>query len=91
MPVSDAELLDTVRRLRTYMTTIDSCHMVFSKGSEIGDSVIESSITTLLPELFKTGQKISQTLKLIENSKSYRDMLRKFNMKEDEGEEDGDD
>ena len=88
--ISDADLLDTVRRLRTYMTTIDSCHMVFSKGSEIGDSMIESSITTLLPELFKTGQKVSQTLKLIENSKLYRDMLRKFNMKEDE-DDNGDD
>lgn len=83
MAITDAELLDVVRRLRTYMTTIDSCHMVFTKGVDVGDPTVTTNVNTLLPEIHKTGQKISQTLKIIENSKRYRDMLRKFNMKED--------
>lgn len=87
MAISDAELLDTVRRLRTYMTTIDGCHVVFGKMPNIGDATILSGISSLLPELFKTGQKISQNLKLIENSKQYRDLLRKFHMEDVKGEE----
>ena len=82
--ISDAELLDVVRRLRTYMITIDGTHIVFNKGLAIGDQNIESSIGSLLPELSKTGQKISQTLKLIENSKQYRDLIRKFHLEKTE-------
>ena len=81
--ITDADVLDTVRRLRTYMSAIDNCHQVYSNMAYIGDAQISSAIQTLLPKIVSTGKEISITLKLIENSRSYRNMLRNFNMDED--------
>jgi hypothetical protein len=90
MAISDAEILDIVRRLRSYMTTLDNCHLVINGLTNIDDTVICANVEELLPELLSTNKKVSSTLKLIENSKAYRDMLKKFNLKEELGdEEDG--
>lgn len=81
--ITDADILDTVRRLRTYMSTLDNCHQVLGNMEYIGDAAISGNVRTLLPEVISTSKKISVTLKLIENSKSYRDMLKNFNMDDD--------
>lgn len=82
--ITDADILDTVRRLRTYMSTLDNCHQVLGNMVYIGDAQISNGVTTLLPKVINTSKEISITLKLIENSKSYRDMLKNFNMEEEE-------
>lgn len=81
--ITDADILDTVRRLRAYMSTLDNCHQVLGNMVYIGDAQISGTVTSLLPKVINTSKEISITLKLIENSKSYRDMLKNFNMDED--------
>ncbi len=78
--ITDADMLDTVRKLRSYMSTLDNVHQVLGNMEYIGDSAISGSVTTLLPQVINTGKQISITLKLIENSKNYRDMLKNYNM-----------
>lgn len=64
------------------MSTLDNCHQVLGNMVYIGDGSISTAVTTLLPKVIGTSKEISITLKLIENSKSYRDMLKNFNMEE---------
>ncbi len=80
--ITDADILDTVRKLRSYMSTLDNVHQIMSNMEYIGDATISGSVTALLPKVINTTKDISITLKLIENSKSYRDMLKNFNMDE---------
>lgn len=80
--ISDAEILDVVRRLRSYMSVLDNCHLVGNGLLKINDTSIKSSIEVLLPELLAVSKKTSVTLKLIENSKFYRDMVKKFNLED---------
>jgi hypothetical protein len=81
--ITDADILDTVRRLRTYMSTLDNCHQVYSNMAYVGDAQISTTVQVLLPKIISVGKEISIALKLIENSKSYRDMVKNFNMNED--------
>ena len=80
MSISDAEILDVVRRLRQYVTTLDNCHLVLDKLSKINDESIKTNVKALIPELIIAGSKTATTLKNIEASKSYRDMLKKFHI-----------
>ena len=82
-PITNADILDTIRRLRTYMSTLDNCHQVLGNIIYIGDAQISDTVTNLLPKIIGTTKEISVALKLIENSKSYRDMLKNFNMEDE--------
>lgn len=84
MTISDADILDIVRRLRAYMTALDNSHLVLNGLAGIEDAAIRTSVEDALPDTLAASRKISVTLKLIENSKSYRDMLKKFNIKEED-------
>lgn len=79
--MQDAELLDTVRKLRIYMATFDNCHMVLTRAVEITPN---ESMSGILPDLRESAKKISDLLKNIEASKEYRDMMKKYNMKDEE-------
>ncbi len=85
--ITDADILDTVRRLRSYMSTLDNVHTVLGNMEYIGDASISGSVSGLLPKVINTSKEISITLKLIENSKSYRDMLKNYNMEDEEDNE----
>lgn len=82
MSVTDAEILDTVRRLRSYMITLDNCHLVINGLSNIEDKTICTSIENILPDIIATSKKISVILKTVETSRLYRNMLKNFNMNE---------
>jgi len=83
--IDDAELLDTTRRLRQYMVTLDSCHVALGKISNDDDKQLADAIIPLLPDIIKTSMRISHVLKIVENSRHYKDMLRKYNIKDKEG------
>lgn len=85
--ITDADILDTVRKLRSYMSTFDNVHQVLGNMEYIGDSTISGGVTALLPKVINMSKEISITLKLIENSKSYRDMLKNFNIDEEDNNE----
>jgi hypothetical protein len=80
--MTDAEILEIVRRLRTYMSTYDNCFQTLSSVAYIGDAQISANVKILLPKIISTAKEISNTLKQIEGSRGYKDMLRHFNMEE---------
>lgn len=88
MAVTDADILDIVRRLRTYMMTLDNCHLVLNGLANIEDEAIAREVEDVLPGIQTTALRVSKVLKSVEASKGYRDMLKKFNMKEETEEED---
>lgn len=84
MAVTNAEILDIVRRLRTYMMTLDNSHLVLNGLASIEDEIIANEVKDVLPVVQGTALKISKVLKAVEASKGYRDMLKTFNMPNDE-------
>lgn len=89
MAVTDADILDSVRRLRTYMMTLDNSHLVLNGLASIEDEAIANEVKEVLPVIQGTALRISKVLKAVEASKGYRDMLKKFNMKEETEEDYG--
>lgn len=80
--ITHAELLDVVRRLRSYVATIDNIHQVFYIVNDIDDTTIRDNATKLLADIPAFNTRVSKLLKQIEASKQYRDMAKKFNMED---------
>jgi hypothetical protein len=78
--ITDADILDIVRKLRTYTSSLDNCHQVLDSLVYIGDAQISSGVSEVLPDIINTTKKISVILKLLENSRNYRDMIKHFNI-----------
>lgn len=92
MNLTDAELLNIVRVLRLHMASMDNCHTAIENLNRISEEQISTTAKLFSNEIRETNLKISKLLKLVEGSKSYRDMLKNFNMKEEptKNEEDDD-
>lgn len=84
MPISDADLLDAVRRLRSYMSTMDNVHGVLNMVQDMDDQAIVKPIQSLIIDVPPVNLRIAHTLRAIENSRQYRDMTKKFNLQQDE-------
>lgn len=82
--LEDAELLDAVRRVRSYMITIDNVHHVLTKLQLMDDKVIVDQSMSLLGDAPDLNMRISLLLRSVESSKQYRAMIRKFNINEEE-------
>ncbi len=80
----DSEILPCVRRLRSYLATVDNSHWVLEQAELIEDKGVAELISQLKPDIISVGQRMSQVLRLIETSKPYRDMVKKYNLKEEE-------
>jgi DNA-binding transcriptional MerR regulator len=87
MALTDAALLDIVRRLRSYVVTVDNIHFILDSLKEIDDVTIVKQTMELSEQAPIVNTKVSQLLRQIENSKTYRMMLHKFNLEhtEDKG------
>jgi len=81
--ISDAELLDVVRRLRQYLVALDNCQFMSEQLSRIDDGIVRTNISTLIPTMTETSRMVNILLKNIEASKPYRNMTKHFNLKED--------
>ncbi len=78
--VSDANLLDIVRRLRTYMSTLDNCHLAIIQTRELDDEMVEIADSTV-ESVRIAASKISNILKVIESTRQYKEMVRKYTTK----------
>lgn len=72
------------------MATVDNIHSVLNSAQDIDDPVIVKQIQTLLVDIPPVNLKLAQVLRAVEASRSYRDMIKKFNIKQEEEDEDGD-
>ena len=79
MPISDSELLDIVRRLRSYIATTDNVHYIANASRKLDDISLSTDIVELLSDIQKTNMRIIKLLRKIESDKQYRAMLKKYN------------
>lgn len=84
MALSNAELLDSVRRLRTYMITMDNVHHVLTQAEGMDDDTVAEMAKTLLVEAPAMNAKVSLLLRTIEATKQYRDMLKTYNLNDED-------
>lgn len=87
MSISDADLLDSVRKMRKIMHNMDNSHVTLGKISSIEDHLVAQSILAVMPDILSVSNKLYSTLKAIENSVLYKDMIKKFNLKDDDNEQ----
>ncbi len=78
--IQNPELLDVVRKLRSYISTLDNSHLTFESLKDIDDINISSLSPTLQKELINISSKLSSALKTIENTKQYKEMVKHYNM-----------
>jgi inactivated superfamily I helicase len=84
MPLSDPNLLDAVRRLRQYMSSLDNTQAVLESISSIDDKQVVDLAFNLTPKISNVAREISSALKIIEGCRQYRDMLRKYNLEDED-------
>lgn len=79
MTITDAELLDIVRRLRTYVSSMDNVHHILTTIGKF-DDVVPMDITPLTTDISNINARVIKLLKAIESSRAYKDMVVKFTM-----------
>lgn len=87
MKLSDADLLDIVRRLRSYMSATDNVHNTLNMAQDIDDPTVIKQIQSLLVDIPPVTLRCAQALRGIEATRQYRDMTKKFNITDED--EDG--
>lgn len=85
--LSDPDLLDVTRKLRSFMTTFDNIHILLEKVSKIEDSSVTDPVYSVTPEVVTTAQKVSTVLKKLESSKQYREMIKRYNIQDEGGDD----
>ena len=84
MSISNAELLDIIRRLRSYVATLDNIHSVLNIAKESDDVQVAMAAKDLIDHTPPVATKVSMLLRKIESSKAYREVVRSFNLKEED-------
>lgn len=84
--ITDPDLLDIVRRLRNYMVAFDNVNVVLEKTLDIDDATISDPIHQLIPDVVSSARNISAVLKKIESSRQYRDLVKRYNLEEEQDE-----
>lgn len=90
MALADSDLLDVVRRLRSYMATMDNVHNTLNLVQEMDDEQIKKDAKSLLLDVPGVNTRVSMLLRTIESSRAYRDMVKKFNMQQEQESEEED-
>ncbi len=81
--ISDVDMIDVVRRLRTSLTTLDTCDWLVDKVKNLEDPVINTLSTEVYARINHASSTIAVLLKHLENSKVYRDILKKYRVKDE--------
>jgi hypothetical protein len=87
--LTDADLLDVVRRLRSYMSTMDNVDNTLNLAQDIDDPTIVKQVQALLVDIPPITLRCAHVLRAVEATKQYREMIKKYNLTEDD--EDGED
>lgn len=82
-PVNDVDMIDIVRRLRQNLATLDSCDWLVEKVKNLEDPVINTLSSEVYARINHASSTIAVLLKHLENSKVYRDILKKYRVKDD--------
>ena len=84
MTIENSDLLDVVRKLRTYMSQTDGLHKSIETLDTFDDKSVRDELNPTLQSVYSLGKNLSVVLKHIENSKQFREMLKSYNMEQEE-------
>ena len=80
---NDVDMIDVVRRLRQQLATLDTCDWLVDKVKHMEDPVINTLSSEVYARVNHASSTVAVLLKHLENSKGYRDILKKYRVKED--------
>jgi len=82
---NDVDMIDTVRRLRQNLAILDTCDWLVDKVKNIEDPVVNTLSSEVYARINHASSTIAVLLKHLENSKTYRDILKKYRVSDAEG------
>ena len=80
---NDVDMIDVVRRLRKELASLDTCDWLVDKVKNMEDPVINTLSSEVYARINHASSTIAVLLKHLENSKIYRDILRKYRVRDD--------
>ena len=78
MQNNEADMLDTVRRLRQNAASLDTCNWLLERTRDLNDPLLNTLIDEVYVRVNQGSQAIATLLKHIENNKAYRDIVKKY-------------
>jgi hypothetical protein len=78
MQVSDADILDVVRKLRQYTNSLDNVHWLIAKIEAINDPQLSALANKVMLQVDEAGAQAANLLKHVEGNKTYRDIVKKY-------------
>ena len=81
--LNDVDMIDVVRRLRQQLSSLDTCDWLVDKVKHMEDPVISTLSSEVYARVNHASTTLAVLLKHVENSKSYRDILKKYKVKDD--------
>jgi cell fate (sporulation/competence/biofilm development) regulator YmcA (YheA/YmcA/DUF963 family) len=76
--VTETDVIDMVKRLRTHINALDNIHWLASKLEYIQDEAVQKSILNTMSAADSSANVAAELLRDIENSDTYRDILLKY-------------
>lgn len=79
-------MLDVVRKIRGYMSAMDAAHLAAENAAQIEEQPVSEAAKSLQTDISALNSSVARFLKILEGSRTYKDMLRSYRA-EDIGEE----
>ena len=76
--VSETDLIDIVKRLRSHINQLDNIHFLANKCNIIQDNVVNISINNIVVGSDELANNTAKFLRLIESSDLYKSILKKY-------------
>lgn len=80
---NDVDMIDVIRRLRQQLATLDTCDWLVDKVKHVEDPVINTLSSEVYARINHASTTLSILLRHLENSKTYRDILKKYKIRDD--------
>ncbi len=81
-------ILETVRKLRTYVNMVDTTHLTLESIKSVGDPSLEKLAAQTQDSMNLINTQVANFLKALELSKPYKDMLKAYNAEDIEEDDD---
>jgi hypothetical protein len=80
---NDVDMIDVVRKLRQQLAILDTCDWLIDKIKNLEDPVVTTLSSEVYARINHASSTIAVLLKHLESSKIYRDILKKYRVKDD--------
>ena len=84
MAITDADILDVIRKLRLNLAALDNNHHLMNMLFTLDDQAIILEAKSIQPDIAALAQRLSVLLRNIEATKSFKLMVKNYNIQEEE-------